>query len=171
MSVLDIIRERFSVRRYTPAPVSEEDLDTVLEAARLSQSARNLQEWRLIVVREESSRRGLAEAAKGQMFVAEAPTVIVCCAEETGYVMTNGQQSYPIDLAIAMENMVLAAWERGLGSCWLGAFFEDRVKDLLGIPEENVRVVGLLTLGHPEGTAPAKNRLPRERMVRYERWS
>ncbi len=171
MSVLDIIKGRFSVRRYTSDPVNEPELETVLEAARWSQSAKNRQEWRLIVVRDEKTRRALAEAAKNQSFVAQAPVVIACCAEGTEYTMTNGQPSYPIDLAIAMENMALTAWELGLGTCWIGAFHEDRAKEILGVPSDNVRVVGLLTLGCPDGEAPPKNRLPLDRIVRYERWS
>ncbi|MHB9029942.1 MAG: nitroreductase family protein, partial [Candidatus Latescibacterota bacterium] len=147
MSVLDVIRTRFSVRRYSAAPIEERELETVLEAARLSPSAKNRQDWRFIVVRNGETRRKLAEAAKGQSFVAEAPVVIVCCGVDIGYIMTCGQPGYAIDVAIAMENMALVAWELGLGACWLGAFWEDRVKTILGIPEENVRVVGMLTLG------------------------
>jgi len=170
MSELENIKGRFSLRSYAPKPVEDPLIDWILEAARYSQSAKNLQDWRFIVVRNEETRAGLARAAKGQMFIASAPVVIVCCGIDTGYVMTNGQPSYPIDVAIAMENMALAAWELGLGSCWIGAFYEDTVKTLLGIPRENVRVVGMLTLGRPEATAPAKNRLPLEKIVRYERW-
>lgn len=170
MSVLDVIRARFSVRRYSTEQIEERVLETVLEAARLSQSAKNKQDWRFIVVRNDETRRKLAEAAKGQSFVAEAPAVIVCCGVDISYIMTCGQASYPIDIAIAMENMALVAWELGLGSCWLGAFWEDRVKEILGIPGENVRVVGMLTLGYPEAQAPAKNRLPLEKIVRHERW-
>jgi len=170
MTILDIIKARFSVRRYSPTPPGEQELRTVLEAARFSQSAKNRQDWRFIVVRNAETRRKLAEAAKGQSYVAEAPVVIVCCGVDIDYVMTCGQPSYPIDVAIAMENMALAAWELGLGSCWIGAFYEDTVKTLLGIPRENIRVVGMLTLGRPEAIAPAKNRLPLEKIVRYERW-
>ncbi len=89
--------------RYSSAPVKDGELEQVLEAARWSQSAKNLQDWRFIVVRDSSSKKRLAEAAKGQSFVAEAPVVIVCCGIDTGYVMTCGQASYPIDAAIAME--------------------------------------------------------------------
>lgn len=85
--------------------------------------------------------------------------------------MTCGQHTYNLDVAIAMENMCLTAYELGLGTCWLGAFYEDQVKDLLGIPEDGVRVVGLLTIGYPAVQAPDKRREPLETIVRYEKWS
>ena len=171
MTVLEAIKNRFSVRKYLPKPVSEDDLNTILEAARFSQSAKNLQDWRFIVVREESMRQKLAVAAKGQQFVQEAPVVIACCGIGTDYVMTCGQHSYSIDVAIAMENMALAAHELGLGTCWLGAFYEDQVKDLLMIPKEDVRVVGLLTIGYPAVQSPPKNRMPLDKTVSFEKWS
>lgn len=170
MTVLDAIKTRFSVRRYQSAPLAEDDLSAILEAARFSQSAKNRQEWRLIVVRDGRTRERLAVAAKEQAFVAAAPAIIVCCGVGLDYVMTCGQPSYPIDIAIAMENMALAAWERGVGSCWLGAFHEDQVKNILGIPEDGVRVTGMLTLGYPAMEAPVRNRLPLGETVRFERW-
>lgn len=171
MTVLEAIKGRYSVRSYLHSLVSDEDLAAVLEAARFSQSARNLQNWRFIVVREETMRRKLSSAAKRQRFVGEAPVVIVCCGASTDYIMTCGQAAYTINVAIAMENMALVAHERGLGTCWLGAFFEDQVKDLLGIPGNDVRVVGMLTLGHPADKPRAKSRLPHDVIVNYERWS
>ncbi len=171
MRVIDSIRDRFSVRKYIAKEVSKEDITAVLEAARFSQSAKNLQDWRFIVVKDKKMRNSLAEAAKGQRFVAEAPVVIACCGIGTDYVMTCGQHSYNIDVAIAMENMVLAAYEMGLGTCWLGAFYEDQVKKLLGIPENDVRVVGLLTLGYSAVKTKIKYRKPLKEIVRYEKWS
>ncbi len=171
MNVLESIKGRFSLRSYAPKPVEDPLIDRILEAARYSQSAKNLQDWRFIVVRNEETRAGLARAAKGQMFIASAPVVIVCCGIDTGYVMTNGQPSYPIDVAIAMENMALTAHEAGLGTCWIGAFYEDEAKRILGITPEHVRVVGLLTLGYPAVDAPPKRREPLSAIVLSERWS
>ena len=171
MTVLDAIKGRFSVRSYTSEPVSDSDLAIILEATRFSQSAKNFQDWRLIVVRNESMRRKLVPAARNQYFVAEAPVVIVCCGINTDYVMTCGQHTYNIDVAIAMENMCLTIHELNLGACWLGAFYEDQVKELLGIPQEGVRVVGILTVGHPAVKAPVKRREQLETIVMHERWS
>jgi len=171
MSILDTIKGRFSVRSYEEKPLSDNDLLKVLEAARYAQSAKNLQDWRFIVVRDGKTRNDLAVAAKGQRFVAEAPVVIVCCGIGTEYVMTCGQHSYPIDVAIAMENMALTAHEMGLGTCWLGAFYEDKAKEALGIPKQDIRVVGMLTLGHPAAIAPLKRRKELDEIVMYEKWS
>ena len=170
MTILETIKGRFSVRNYLSEPVSEKDLETILEAARLSQSAKNLQDWRFIVVREKSKRQELSVAAKGQRFVAEAPVTIVCCGIGTDYVMTCGQHSYSLDVAIAMENMALTAHELGLGTCWLGAFYEGQVKKALSIPEEDVRVVGMLTVGRPAVQAPEKRRMEIDEIVMYDKW-
>jgi len=170
MSVLDTIRERYSVRKYKADEVSGEDLKAVLEAARLSQSAKNLQEWRFVVVRDPRTRKQLVPACRGQEFVAEAPVVLACCGTNVDYVMACGQHAYSLDVAIAMENMSLAAHERGLGTCWMGSFYEDKVKAILGIPEVGIRIVGMMVLGHPATNAPPKNRRPLEDIVMYERW-
>ena len=171
MTVPEAIKGRFSVRKYQSQPVNDSELQKVLEAARFSQSAKNLQDWRFIVVRDRAMKNRLATAAKGQSFVAEAPVVIACCGTGVDYVMTCGQHSYPIDVAIAMENMALTAHELGLGTCWLGAFYEEQVKELLKVPEDDVRVVGLLTLGYPAVQAPGKRRKPLDEIVCYEAWS
>jgi len=171
MDVLRAIEQRYSVRSYADKPVEEEKLSAVLEAARLAPSAGNRQEWRLVVVRDEKTRRQLAEAARGQAFVAEAPVVIACCADTDDHKMTCGQACYPIDVAIAIDHMTLAAVELGLGTCWIGAFYEDQVKKLLGIPER-IRVVELLLLGYPADSPPrAKARLGSKEIVCNERWT
>lgn len=170
MDVKEAIIKRKSVRSYLDKPVEEEKLRKILEAGHLAPSACNRQEWRFVIVRDREKKRALCQAAKGQHFVEEADVVIVCCAVVDGYVMTCGQPSYPIDVAIAIDHMSLVAVELGLGTCWIGAFYEDRVKRLLNIPED-VRVVELLTLGYPKDPSPVpKKRLPLEEIVFYEEW-
>ncbi len=170
MNVHEAIRNRKSVRQYEDRPVEQDKLDRILSAGRLAPSAKNIQEWRLVVVRDPDTRSKLSVAAKGQESVAAAPVVIVCCAENTNYVMTCGQAAYPIDLAICIDHMTLAAIEEGLGSCWIGAFYEDRVKEILAIPE-HVRVVEMLLLGYAVDPTPVdKNRKPVEDFVHWERW-
>lgn len=170
MELWEAIRQRRSIRKYKDQPVEEEKLNRVLEAGRLAPSAGNRQEWRYVIVRDEATRRKLAEAANGQQFVAEAAAVIACCAVGTDHVMSCGQSSYPIDVAISVDHMTLAAVEEGLGTCWIGAFKEPAVKALLGIPEE-VRVVELLTLGYPDTEPKPRQRKPVNEIVCYERWS
>lgn len=141
----------------------------MLEAARLAPSAKNFQEWRFIAVQDEKTRQKLMAAANNQGFVGEAPVVIACCATNTEYVMRCGQLCYPIDLAIAIDHMTLQAVEEGLGTCWIGSFYEDQVKSILGVPKD-IRVVGLLTLGYPGDRIRPKNRLPLEQIVSFDKW-
>ena len=169
MDIFEAIKKRRSIRKYKDKEVEEEKILKILESARLAPSAKNLQEWRFIVVRDKEKRKKLSEAARNQKFVEEAPVVIVCCAETDEYRMTCGQLSYPIDVAIAVEHMVLTAVEEGLGTCWIGAFYEDKVKEILNIPEE-IKVVELLTLGYPDEEPPSRSRLSLEDIVKWENW-
>jgi nitroreductase len=169
MDVMDAIRARFSVRSFKHYDIEDSKLERVMEAARLAPSARNLQEWRFVVVRNEETREALSEAANGQRFLAEAPAVIVGCAITSEHVMSCGLHCFPIDVSIAMAYMTLAAVEEGLGTCWVGAFSEERVHDVLGIPRE-VIIVGLLPIGYPDAEAPPKKRLPLNEIMMLEEW-
>jgi len=173
MKVMEAITERRSIRSFSGRPVEEEKLLRVLEAGRLAPSARNMQDWRFVVVKDPGLRKRLAEAARNQEFVGRAPVVIAACGT-SDYVMTCGQLTYPIDVAIAVDHMTLAAVEEGLGTCWIGAFYEDKVKEILGVPQ-TVRVVALLPLGYPAETtktasAMPKPRKPMEKIVVYDEW-
>jgi nitroreductase len=170
MDVFEAIRSRRSIRRYAGRPMEEDAIGQVLEAARLAPSANNHQEWRFIVVREPEARMRLSIAAKGQGFVGEAPVVIACCAVESQHVMTCGQFAYAIDLAIAVDHMTIAAAALGLGTCWVGAFYEDKVREVLGIPGD-VRVVALLTLGYPAEKPSPRPRKNLKDIVCHEKWS
>jgi nitroreductase len=171
MDVMEAIRARRSVRSYEDRPVEDEKLEAVLEAGRLAPSAKNLQEWRFVVARDAATRKRLMAAAKNQTFVGEAPVVIACCAETDNHVMSCGQLAYPIDVAIAVDHMTLKAVEEGLGTCWIGAFYEDKAKAALGIPQA-IRVVALLPLGYPkyEDAARPKARRAMEEIVHWDRW-
>ena len=169
--ILEVIKARYSVRSYLDKPVEKGKLERVIEAARLAPSAKNLQEWRLVVVTDKETRKRLSVAAANQGFVAEAPVVIACCAETDGHTMMCGQQCYPIDLAIAIDHMTLQAVKEGLGTCWIGAFDEKEAKKILGIPRD-IRVVELLPLGYPAGSPPSsKSRLKTREMACAERWT
>ncbi len=170
MDVFEAIQKRFSVRRYLDRPVEEEKLNKVLEAARLAPSGNNRQPWVFIVVRDAATRKQLAEAAMGQSFVAEAPVVIAACGTDPERMMSCEVPDYAVNVAIAITNMTLQAVEEGLGTCWIGAFDQQKVKDILGIPA-SVKVVELLPLGYPAVEPPAtKNRKPLDEIVMYERW-
>ena len=171
MNVIEAIQTRKSIRAYEDRPVEEEKLQAVLEAARLAPSANNSQDWRFIVVRDKATREKLMVASNSQLFVAGAPVVIACCAETDGRIMRCGHLAYPINVAIAIDHMTLAAVELGLGTCWIGSFYEDQAKAALGIPE-GIRVVELLALGYPKhgDTGRPKSRLEMNEIVHWEKW-
>lgn len=169
MEVRKAIQSRRSIRAYDSREVEEDKLLRVLESGRLSPSAGNRQERRFVIIRDAKARKLLSEAARDQKFVAEAPVVIAACSVETEYIMSCGQPAYPIDTAIAVDHMTIAAVEEGLGTCWIGAFDEIKVKEILDIPE-SVRVVALLTMGYPSAIPHATPRKNLDEIVMREKW-
>ncbi|MBA7485532.1 MAG: nitroreductase [Firmicutes bacterium] len=170
MEVREAIEKRRSVRVYEDRPIPEEKLKRVLEAARLAPSASNQQPWNFVVVQDVESRKKLGRAAGDQSFVGEAPVVIAAVALRTDHIMMCGVHSYPVDLAIAVDHITLAAVEEGLGSCWIGAFSQAEVKRILNIPKQYM-VVALLPIGYPAETGGLKSRKPLETIVSYETFS
>ncbi|MDD2756698.1 MAG: nitroreductase family protein [Methanothrix sp.] len=168
MDLMQAIRDRRSIRDYRDLPVEEEKLQAVLEAGRLAPSARNMQDWKFIVVKDAATRQKLAVAARDQQFVGQAPVVIAACGT-SDLVMTCGQPAYAIDVAIALDHMTLAAASLGLGTCWIGAFYEDKVKEILGVPPE-IRVVALLPLGYPAKQPEPRPRKNLDDIVAWEHW-
>jgi nitroreductase len=142
MDVFEAVKIRRSIRAYKSTPVSKEKLEKILEAARLAPSANNIQPWHFIVVTDPEKRAKLAKAPFAG-FLKEAPVVIVGCGDQKA-----SPKWFMVDVAIAMQNMVLTATSEGLGTCWVGSFNEDQVREMLKIPE-NYRVVALLALGYP----------------------
>jgi len=168
MDLMQAVRARRSIRNFLDKSVEEEKLLAVLEAGRLAPSARNMQDWRFIVVRDAATRQRLAEAARDQQFVGQAPVVIAACGT-SDLVMTCGQPAYAIDVAIALDHMTLAAASLDLGTCWIGAFYEDKVKEILGVPQE-IRVVALLPLGYPAEQPGLRPRKSLDEIVAWEHW-
>jgi nitroreductase len=167
MELKEAIRRRGSVRAYLEKPVPEEKLRNVLEAARLAPSANNRQAIKLVVIRDSKRRSELAQAANYQSFVGEAPVVIVAIATNTEHIMSCGIASHPIDIAIAVDHMTLAAVDEGLGTCWIGAFSQEKVKQILHIPDK-YRVVAILPLGFPRREKGVKSRKSLDEIVCYE---
>jgi len=174
MTVFDIIQERGSIRRYKATQIPRTDLQTILEAARLSQSAANRQPWQFIVVTDRAILEKLALVSHWpdrppQSSVSTAPTVIICLTDPEMSRKVGPFDGYLVDLSIAIENMALTAWELGIGSCWIGAFQEDKVKALLHVPE-NLRVVSLLTLGYADEQPRLKNRKKLNEIIYYQQY-
>ncbi len=170
MDVFEAIKTRRAVRSYKSEPVPEEKLKKVLEAARLAPSAHNKQEWKLVVIKDSAKRKELAKASLNQNFVGEAPVVIVAVALEPEHTLTSGVPAYAVDLAIAIDHMTLVAVEEGLGTCWIGAFSQEEVRQVLNIPAQ-YKVVALLPLGFPADKSKAKSRKSLKEIICHENFS
>jgi nitroreductase len=173
MDVFEAIKGRRSIRAYKAVDVPEETVEKLIDAARWAPSAGNIQPWEFIVVRNPEIKRRLAEAALGQSFIEEAPVVIVVCADEErsarGYGV-RGRTLYCIqDTAAAIQNIHLAAYALGLGTCWVGAFREDEARRILGIPE-GIRPVAIIPVGFPAESPAPRSRRPLKQIIHYEKF-
>jgi nitroreductase len=162
MELFETINTRRSIRKFEDRPVEPEKLKAVLEAARLAPSWANRQCWRFVVVQDAAARAKLSELSyidnyfaplgykvnPAQKGLAEAPVVIVACADPDKSGNLGGQQYYLADLGIAAQNLMLAAHAQGLGTVFVGVFDEEKTRELLGIPAK-IRIVGLFPLGYP----------------------
>jgi nitroreductase len=169
MDFLALVQARYSVRSYLPRPVETDKLDRILEAVRLAPSGSNRQPWKFVVVRDAETRRRLATACCNQQFIAEAPVVVAGVGLTPGREMLCGIPGDPVDVAIALEHLALAAAAEGLGTCWIGAFHQDQVRRALGIPD-SAKVVEVMTLGYPADHPRGKTRKPLGDIVCFERW-
>ena len=169
MSVLEIIQKRRSIRKYRSDPIPEDIFQRVLEAARLAPSGSNLQPWKFIVVEDKALKDRLARASANQMFMAQAPIIVVACGFPENCYSSMGRymKSWPVDVTIALEHLILQAEEEGLGTCWIGAFEEKEVKSILNIPED-VKVLALTPLGYPAEKPPDRGRKHLEDIVSYD---
>lgn len=167
--VLDNIFSRKSVRSYTDAPVSPELVETLLKAAMAAPSARNIQPWRFVVVRETSVKEKLAVGFN--KMIATAPVAIVICGQT---LKDDGQpnNNWTADCAAATENLLLAAETLGLGAVWTACYpYMDRMTpaiEALGLPE-NLLPYCIVPVGYPAGTVQPKDKWKSEN-VHYEKW-
>jgi len=168
VEVFEAISGRRSVREFRPDPVDEGDLRKILDAGRMAPSAGNCQPTEFVVVKDRAIKERLARAAYGQTFVAEAPVVIVVCANvprTSRRYGRRGEELYCIqDTAAATQNVHLAAYALGYASCWVGAFDEDAVAEIIKAPS-GVRPMAIVPIGRPaeRPSAPPRRRL--EEMV------
>jgi len=153
MEVFESIISRQSVRNYEKKDVPNELIGQLLEAAVRAPSAGNIQPWKFIVVKDIEIKRELASVALRQRHVEEAPVVIVVCADPEKSADKYGERGKSLyciqDTAAAVENMLLTANSLGLGTCWIGAFEDDKVRSILNIPQK-INPVALITVGFPK---------------------
>jgi nitroreductase len=170
MEFMEVIKKRRSVRAYQNKEIRDDKLGRILEAARFAPSANNKQSWKFIVVKDPETKRKLVKVSRNQSFIGEAPVVIAGVALEPDRVMSCEVPAYAVDLAIAIQHIALAAANEGLGTCWIGAFSQDDVKKILGVPDA-YKIVALMPMGYPADSPGTKTRKSLEDIVCYERFS
>ncbi|MBN2829051.1 MAG: nitroreductase family protein [Candidatus Cloacimonetes bacterium] len=184
MEFMNVINTRHSVRDFKPDPIPEDILTEILEAGRSAPSAQNRQEWRYLVI-QDKSRIELLSRHSGliglsNLYIRKAPCVIIACADTSKGIKLNNQDYYLVDTAISFQQMMLTAWNYGIGSCWLGAYNEGSVKKFLNLPKQ-FRIVGISPFGYPAESitiytkvlkkfAGSEKRLPLDKTVRFEEW-
>jgi len=171
LDFFEVIGRRFSVRSFRSTAIDDATLQAILEVANGAPSAGNLQAFEIVVVRDPERKRELAKAALDQTFVAEAPVMLVflinpdCNREKYG---SRGVELYSVqDATIACSYAQLAATASGLGSCWVGAFEEDKVGEIVGAPD-GWRPVAILPLGVPAEAAGPRERRALSDLVHEE---
>jgi len=164
--MLDLIKKRRSIRKYTAEPVGSEDVETLLEAAMAAPSADNLQPWEFVVVQDARLRQQLAQTHPWSTMCATAPVVFVVCAAE------RRSAHWIEDASAATENLLLAAAGRDLGAVWVGIYpnarYEKHVRGVLGIPND-LRVLCLVPVGRPAESKPPRSKFNQGK-VHYERY-
>lgn len=153
MEVSQAIRERRSVRSYKKEKIPEEDLKKIIDAGRWAPSAGNRQPLELVIIKEKETKRQLANAALGQKFITEAPVAVVVCANlprTTSRYGDRGSNLYVIqDTAAATQNIHLMAYALGYATCWVGAFNDEKVNEVINAPEE-IRPLAIIPIGKPD---------------------
>lgn len=180
-TVLEPIRTRRSVRKYSETTVEDLKIEAMLESARLAPSGSNTQPWQFVVVRTKEGRERVVRACHGQGWMLQAPLLIVCVADIASRVEDSSDlvlkedspqralKSIIRDTAIAVEHMVLQAQSMGLSTCWVAYFDQDEIRPVLGIPSDKY-VVAVLVVGYGEEEPPARPRRPLGDMVHFEMW-
>ena len=169
MDLFNLIQQRYSVRAYKPDPVENDKLQQVLNAARLAPTAANRQPFQLVVIHTAGRQAELKRLYSRDWF-SQAPLVIgVCALPATAWVRRDGKNYADVDATIAMDHLILAAADLGLGTCWVAAFDPAAAREILKLPND-VEPIAFTPLGYPADQPKAKERKPIETLVRYEHW-
>jgi nitroreductase len=173
MEFYDVVNTRRSVRSYKPDEIPEDVLGRVLDATRVAPSGSNRQPWKYVLVKSPELRKKIATLCGGQPWIAEASIVVVACGSDIKYDRGGymGEMSFLIDSAIGLTHLILAARAEGLGTCWIGLFDNESIKELLDVPL-GWNVAAVTPLGYPKEpkwTQPGKRKTIEE-MVTVDEW-
>lgn len=173
VDVFKAIQGRRSIREFTSEKIADDDLIKILNSAIMAPSAGNCQPWEFVVVKDQSQKERLVRAALGQTFIAEAPVSIVVCANvprTSRRYGRRGEDLYCIqDTAAATQNILLTAYALGYATCWVGAFDEDAVAEVIKAPA-GVRPVAIIPIGKPAEKPSPPQRMPLSKIVREDRF-
>jgi len=170
MEFSELIRTRYSVRAYKPDPVEDEKLHQILEAARLAPTAANRQPFRILVIHTKGRQEELRRIYRRGWFVAAPIILCACGVPDENWVRMDGKNYNDVDVTIAMDHLILAAADLGLGTCWVAAFDPDAAREVLNLPE-GIEPVAFTPLGYPADAPGEKKRKSLDELVRYETWS
>ena len=165
MSPIDFVLSRRSIRRYEKKDIPSDILEKIIEAGRQAPSAANRQPRRFIILTDYEIKKELSKGLFNR-FLKNSPVVIVGCANPKDF-LTGKWAS--IDTAISLQNMVVAAWTLGIGSCWIGDFKEEKVKQLLNIPAK-WKVVALVTFGYPAEKPKQRKKKSTKELFSYNKF-
>jgi len=174
MEFYEVVNTRRSVRSYKPDEIPEDVLNRVLDAARVAPSGHNRQPWKYVLVKKPEGKKKIATLCGGQPWIADAPIVVVACGLDFKYNRGGymGELSFLIDSAIGLTHLVLAARAEGLGTCWIGEFDNEAIKEFLDIPP-GWSVAAVTPIGYPKEpkwTQPGK-RKSLEEIITVDEWS
>ncbi|HUS69620.1 MAG TPA: nitroreductase family protein [Anaerolineae bacterium] len=169
MEFTTLVETRHSVRSYKTDPIEKKKLQKVLQAMRLAPTATNRQAFQFIVVHTKGREEELKRIYRSDWFT-QAPLVICACGiPAENWVRMDGKNYNDVDVAIAMDHLILAATNEGLGTCWIGALDAQAAKEVLGLPQ-GVEPIAFTPLGYPADEPKPKKRKELSELVRYERW-
>ncbi|RKZ30961.1 nitroreductase [bacterium] len=170
MDFFDVIYKRRSIRKYKNKPVEWEKVKKIIDSARVAPSARHRQPWRYIVITDPEMKERVYKSAREQKFILEAPVLIACVGYPADYVCTNGNIAHQVDIGIAGEHIALSATALGLGSCWVAAFQQREMKEILNVPED-AHIVALFTIGYPDEEPKPKTRKSLDEITVENDWT
>jgi len=172
MEAIPCILSRRSVRKFRPEKIREETLHTILDAANAAPCAGGIQSWRFLVVEDEQKKKIIAKAALGQNWIAEAPVVVLLCSDPETLEKEYGERGKLFDyqnVALAAENLMLAAWNFGIGSTFVGSFTEFLLRKELKIPD-SIRIHAIIPLGYPAEVPRRIQKIGIEDITFFEEW-
>ncbi|MFX1354408.1 MAG: nitroreductase family protein [Promethearchaeota archaeon] len=171
MDFYEVVKKRRSYRFFKSGVVpTKEKIEKVLNAARLAPTWANKQGMHYIVVQDPEKVKEVWRAIGQEKKFVEAPIFIVGIISESGSGANRNEKYYPVDFGICFEHLILAATAEGLGTCWIGWFHEEKVKEILEIPKK-YRVLGLTPLGYPtEEKGEVVDRRPLEEIIHYDKF-